>query len=172
MSSLWTPSGEHPVGRDPSPTERTPADTDPDPTVDTDSDPAADPSVDDVIAASLPEGVSLDDLSPEERARAEQMVTEMAEARERLLATPAAVIVANHGMGLYELAALHLAEQSPNLAEATVAIDALAALVEGLEGRLGEAEPTLREAIDQLRMAFVQVRSRTRTDAGADPAPD
>jgi hypothetical protein len=155
MSSLWTPSGEHPVGQDPSPTEPTPADTD--------------PSVDEVIAASLPEGVSLDDLSPEERARAEQMVTDMAEARERLLATPAAVIVANHGMGLYELAALHLAEQPPNLAEATLAIDALAALVEGLEGRLGEAEPTLREAVDQLRMAFVKVRARAKSDAGTDP---
>jgi hypothetical protein len=157
MSSLWTPSGEHPVGQDPSPTEPAPAHTD------------VDSSVDDVIAASLPEGVSLDDLSPEERARAEQMVTDMAEARERLLATPAAVIVANHGMGLYELAALHLAEQPPKLAEATLAIDALAALVEGLEGRLGEAEPTLREAIDQLRMAFVKVRARARADAGTDP---
>jgi hypothetical protein len=93
----------------------------------------------------------------------------MAEARERLLATPAAVIVANHGMGLYELAALHLAEQPPNLAQATLAIDALAALVEGLEGRLGEAEPTLREAIDQLRMAFVKVRARAKADAGTDP---
>ena len=58
----------------------------------------------------------------------------MAEARERLVTTPASVIVANHGMGLYELAALHLAEQPPNLAEATVAIDGLAALIEGLEG--------------------------------------
>ena len=149
MSSLWTPGGEYPVGGD------EPA-----------SEPAAppDPTLDDVIAASLPEGVTLDDLSPEERARAEQMVKEMAEARERLVSTPAAVIVANHGMGLYELAALHLAEQPPNLTEATVAIDALGALTEGLEGRLGEAEPTLREALDQLRMAFVQIKSSTGSD--------
>lgn len=158
MSSLWTPSGEHPVDREPSPTE---------PTTETEADPSTgtetDPSIDDLIAASLPEGVSLDDLSPEERVRAEQMVKQMAEARERLLATPAAVVVANHGMGLYELAALHLAQQPPNLGEATMAIDALAALVKGLEGRLGEAEPTLREAIDQLRMAFVQVKSRPQS---------
>jgi hypothetical protein len=52
-----------------------------------------------------------------------------------------------------------------------LAIDALAALVEGLEGRLGEAEPTLREAIDQLRMAFVKVRARAKADAGTDPGP-
>jgi len=154
MSSLWTPSGEHPVDTDPAPSEPTdPADQ-------------TEPAVDDIIAASLPEGVSLEDLSPEERARAEQMVGEMAEARERLVATPAAVIVANHGMGLYELAALHLAEQDPDLTEATVAIDGLTAIVEGLEGRLGEAEATLREALDQIRMAFEQVKSRV--SAGAD----
>jgi len=149
MSSLWTPGGEHPVGDDQPPSE-----------------PAAppDPTLDDVIAASLPEGVTLDDLSPEERARAEQMVKEMAEARERLISTPAAVIVANHAMGLYELGALHLAEQPPNLAEATVAIDALAALSESLEGRLGDAEPTLRDALDQLRMAFVQIKAATGAD--------
>lgn len=148
MSTLWTPSGEHPVDKGPAPSK---AD---------DRDDPPDSSVDDMIAASLPEGVSLEDLSPEERARAEEMVSEMAEARERLVSTPASVIVANHGMGLYELAALHLAEQDPDLAEVTVAIDALTAIVEKLEGRLGEAEATLREALDQIRMAFVQVKSR------------
>lgn len=148
MSTLWTPSGEHPVDKEPAPS--TPDDRDDPP----------DSSVDDMIAASLPEGVSLEDLSPEERARAEEMVSEMAEARERLVSTPASVIVANHGMGLYELAALHLAEQDPDLAEVTLAIDALTAIVDKLEGRLGEAEATLREALDQIRMAFVQVKSR------------
>ena len=82
----------------------------------------------------------------------------MAEARARLLETPAAMIVANHGMGLYELAALHLSQEKPNFTEATVAIDGLAAIVEKLEGRLGEAEATLREALDQLRMVFVQLK--------------
>ncbi len=152
MSTLWTPSGEHPVDKEPAPSN-------PD-----DRDDPPDSSVDDIIAASLPEGVSLEDLSPEERARAEEMVSEMAEARERLLSTPASVIVANHGMGLYELAALHLAEQNPDLAEATVAIDGLTAIVDKLEGRLGEGEATLREALDQIRMAFVQVKSRVPAD--------
>ena len=92
------------------------------------------------------------------------MVSEMAEARERLLSTPASVIVANHGMGLYELAALHLAEQNPDLAEATLAIDGLTAIVDKLEGRLGEAEATLREALDQIRMAFVHVKSQVLDD--------
>ena len=87
------------------------------------------------------------------------MVREMAEARGRLLETPAAMIVANHGMGLYELAAIHLSQETPNFTEATVAIDGLAAIVEKLEGRLGDAEPTLREALEQLQMVFVQLKS-------------
>jgi hypothetical protein len=146
MSSLWTPGGEHPVDR--SAPSSAPVD-----------EPTTDPSLDDEIAAALPEGVRLDDLSPEERARAEEMVGEMAEARSRLLETPAAMIVANHGMGLYELAALHLSQETPDFTQATVAIDGLAAIVEGLEGRLGDAEPTLKEALDQLRMAFVQLKN-------------
>lgn len=147
MSSLWTPGGEHPVDRN-EPTEP------PRPTAD------GDPSLDDEIAAALPEGMSLADLSPEERAQAEDMVKEMAEARSRLLETPAAMIVANHGMGLYELAALHLSQEKPDFTQATVAIDGLAALVESLQGRLGEAEPTLNEALDQLRMAYVQLKGQ------------
>ena len=150
MSSLWTPGGEHPVDREPAagaPGGPSSAPSD------------ADPTLDDEIAAALPEGVTLDDLSPEERARAEQMVKEMAEARERLVQTPASTIIANHAMGLYELAALHLSQQQPDFTQATLAIDALAAVVEGLSGRLDEAEPTLNEALAQLRMAFVQLKN-------------
>ncbi len=155
MSSLWTPGGEHPVNPDPSP---------PSPDGSTTGAPAADPSLDDEIAAALPDGVRLDDLSPEERARAEEMVREMADARVRLLETPAAMIVANHGMGLYELAALHLSQERPDFAQATVAIDALSAIVDTLEGRLGEAEPTLRETRDQLRLVFVQLKNQSAPD--------
>ena len=32
-------------------------------------------------------------------------------------------------------------------------------LVEGLEGRLGEQEPALKEGLTQLRLAFVQINS-------------
>jgi len=58
---------------------------------------------------------------------------------------------------MYELAAIHLSQQEPNLAEAGLAIDAMAAVVEGLSGRLGENEPTLREALGQLRLVFVEL---------------
>lgn len=82
-----------------------------------------------------------------------------------LASTPVAVVVANHAMGLFELAALHLSQQPPNLAESAMAIDSMAALVEGLAGRLGENEPTLKDALAQLRMAFVQIRAGSATPA-------
>jgi hypothetical protein len=99
-------------------------------------------------------------LSADEQAQLEAMQAEMAEVRQQLLEAPASVVVANHAMGIYELAAIHLTATEPKLAEAVLAIDALAALVEGLEGRLGDAEPTLREALGQLRAAYLEVRGR------------
>jgi len=62
------------------------------------------------------------------------------ELREQLLAAPAEVVIANHAFGLFELAALHLSQQPPKLDQARLAIDAFGALVEGLTGRLAEAE--------------------------------
>ena len=79
----------------------------------------------------------------------------MAETERQMATTPPEVVVANHAMGLYELAAIHLRQNPPQLNEASLAIDALSALVDGLEGRMGENEPTLREARAQLQQAFV-----------------
>ncbi len=148
MSSLWTPDGEHEVPRNPEPT--------PDGVPDA---PAADPNLDDAIATVLPEGMTLDDLTPAQRGQAEEMVREMMDSQTRLLEADAASIVANHAMGLYELAALHLSQHDPDLGQASMAIDALGAIVDSLTGRLGEAEPTLRDALGQLRLGFVQVKS-------------
>ncbi len=141
MSSLWTPGGEHPVEPD--------AATTPPPAPD-EVDPLA-------------------GLSPEERAEAEAMAVEMAAARQRVLEAPADMVVANHVMGLYELAAIHLSEPEGDLDAARLAIDAMRALVENLENRLGEAEPTLRDALAQLQMAYVQV-SQQPESAEADEA--
>ncbi len=161
MSSLWTPDGEHEIPREPeAPADPTPAATTPD------------TNLDDAIASVLPEGMTLDDLSPEQRERAEEMVKEMVDTQTRLLEADASAIVANHAMGLYELAALHLSQHEPNLADASLAIDALGALVDGLVGRLGEAEPTLRDALGQLRIGFVQVKSRTQSHDDPDPGSD
>ena len=99
----------------------------------------------------------------------EEVAEQMAALREQLAQTPAAAVVANHCYGLFELAALHLTLQPPQLDEAQVAIDALAAVVEGLSGRLGDNEANLKEGLAQLRLAFVQIRG---ANLGGDaPAP-
>lgn len=81
----------------------------------------------------------------------------MAELQEQLARTPAYRVVANHAFGLFELAALHLSLQPPQLDQASLAIDAMAALVEGLGERLGEHAAELSDGLAQLRMAFVQI---------------
>ncbi len=108
---------------------------------------------------------SLDDLGDDARAAAEELAAEMAEVRAQLASTPAAVVVANHVMGFYELAAIHLSQSPPNFREAVVGIDAMAAVLEKLEGRLGESEDVLRDARAQLQLAFVELKRQA--DAAA-----
>lgn len=156
MSTLWTPGGEVPVDRNPPPP---------------DAGPAEDPGSGEKAGAGAAAKADLDDLSPEEREQAEQMIRDMAEARERLLSAPAAAVVANHGMGLYELAALHLTQQPPNFSEAVVAIDAMGAVTGALAGRLGDAEATLNDALGQIRKAYVQLKSQAAA-SGEAPAAD
>lgn len=83
------------------------------------------------------------------------------DARQRLREVPAEVVVTNHVMGLYELAAIHLAATPPDLGQARLAIDAVGLLVEGLGDRIGDEAPTLMEALSTLRLAFVQVSGST-----------
>jgi hypothetical protein len=150
--SLWTPDGEHRVPRP----DAEPADQDHDHGHDHEHDHAADDG-----------GDPLAGLSPEERAQVQQMAAEMDEVRRQLASVPASVVVTNHAMGLYELAAIHLSSSPPQFHEAQLAIDGMGALVEGLEGRLGENEGTLRDALGQLRLAYVQLKNQ----AGAS-SPD
>jgi hypothetical protein len=132
MSSLWTPGGDHPVG---------------DPTGDKASDAALDET-------ELDELEELDEDEAEAALRAE-----IDGARQRLASVPAAQVVANHAMGLFELAAIHLSQAPPNLSEASLAIDAMGALLEAVGPRLGEHGPVLANALAQIRMAFVQVQA-------------
>ncbi len=81
------------------------------------------------------------------------------EVRQRLAEVPAQQVVTNHVMGLYELAAIHLSADPPRLADAALAIDAVGCLVEGLGGRLGPDATTLGEALSNIRLAFVQIKS-------------
>jgi hypothetical protein len=134
--SLWTPGGEHPVDRE---------------------QPDTQPS------AAQPDGPppGMEELDEEQQAQLRAMQEEMEEVRQQLLEAPASTVVANHAMGLYELAAIHLTAEHPKLPEAVLAVDALAALVEGLHGRLGESEATLQQALVQLRAAYLEVRQRS-----------
>jgi hypothetical protein len=84
---------------------------------------------------------------------------QLARMQEQLANTPVEVVIANHAFGLFELAALHLSLQPPQLDQARLAIDALAALVEGLASRLGEPEQQLKDGLAQLRMAYVQIKN-------------
>lgn len=100
------------------------------------------------------------------------MLAHLEELRQQLAEAPAEAVIANHAYGLFELAAVHLSLQPPQLAQARLAIDALAALVEGLEGRLGEAEPQLADGLTQLRNAFVEITAalrRSQAEAGQQP---
>jgi len=137
MSSLWTPSGEHfPQGEgDGGAPPRFP------PAGDTDvTDPSTEPS----------------------QAEAQAEVDAM---RAQLANTPAEVVVANHCYGLFELAAIYLSQTPPQLFQARLAIDGLGALLDGLRGRLGEAEPALLESLSQLRLAFVSLEGAEKSSA-------
>lgn len=123
MGTIWTPSGEQPVGD---------------------------------------EGDQ-----PQAAEESEELEAELAEVQRQLLETPASVIIANHAIGLFQLAALHLNQQPPNLVDAQLAIDALGSLVEGLGDRLGPDEEALRDALAQIRLAFVQIKSA----GGQPPGP-
>ena len=99
----------------------------------------------------------------------EEMAARMAEFQREVLEAPAALVITNHCIGLFQLAAIHLEAQPPNLDEAQLAIDALAAVVERLGPRLGAEERPLQEALTNLRLAFVEVRGRA-AGQGAEPS--
>ena len=135
--SLWTPDGEHEIDR--SSSENPIADTE-----------------EDTNLEDLP---GFDELTTEQQEQARAMAAELAAARQRLSQTPAAEVIANHVMGIYELAAIHLSDETPKLNEAQIAIDAMTGIVGSLEGRLGENENVIKDALQQIQMAYVQVAS-------------
>jgi hypothetical protein len=112
---------------------------------------------------------SFDDLDSETADALAEAERAMHEARERLADVPAEVVVTNHVMGLYELAAIHLSASPPNLHQSVLAIDAVACLVDGLGERLGDEYPTMRDALNNIRLAFVQIKGQV---ASTEPAAD
>ena len=99
---------------------------------------------------------SLSETTTDSLDEAQQAINE---ARDRLAGIPAELVVSNHVMGLYELAAIHLGAEPPSLVEAALAIDAVGCLVEGLGPRLGPDSDTLVAALSNIRLAFVQIKN-------------
>jgi hypothetical protein len=120
---------------------------------------AATPLRDELSADTIPQVSSEDTESVVEDAQ-----NALNDARDRLAEVPAETVVVNHVMGLYELAAIHLGATPPRLGEASLAIDAVGCLVEGLGERLGPDESTLVVALSNIRLAFVQIKASTVAD--------
>ena len=121
------------------------------------TDETSEPDVEDPDTGAEASFDGLDDDAADARAEAEQA---MADARERLADVPVEVVVTNHVMGLYELAAIHLSATPPDLRQSVLAIDAVACLVEGLGERLGDDYATMRDALNNIRLAFVQIKGQ------------
>ncbi len=86
--------------------------------------------------------------------------------------TPAEFVVGNHAIQLFELARIYLTADPPSLANASLAIDAMGALVEGLDGRLGDDERTLADGLAQIRLAFVQLKAAAEGKEAGVPPPE
>jgi hypothetical protein len=168
MSTLWTPGGERTVPpRDPTGGGSTPSAS---------GGTAARPGTQPGAGSGTGPAQEGPKAGPGRGDQEEQAIRQLEEARRQLLSAPAEDIVANHCYGLFELAALYLSARPPALVKARLAIDALAALVERLEGRLGTHEPDMRDALTQIRLAFVQIQQAPATKSGettteGSPAP-
>jgi hypothetical protein len=142
VGSLWTPSGEY-QPRDGGASSPPPAAGGPPPG-----------------PGGPPGGDGGEGPSPEE-------IEALRDLHARLAATPVEDVVANHAFGLWQLSLVYLGvatppdEQGrvpmPNLPAAGLVIDAVAALLDGVGGRLGEHEQALRDALNQVQMLYVQV---------------
>lgn len=139
MSALWTPSGDQPSGNDPIGSD----------------------------GPGTPPGAAGDPGLAGDEATARR---EAARVRAELAQTPVADIVANHAIGLWQLAVLHLGLEhegaEPDLAQAKLALDAMASMVEGVVDRLDDHAEPLKQALTNLRLAYVNVSTR------ADPSPE
>ena len=147
MSTFWTPGGEKPI-----------------PTAEPEPAPGAAPG-------AAPGDVTLQrsaDTADPTEAEARELAELMA-IQAQILATPCAMVVADHCMSLYELAALYLSPDPPQLGDARVAIDSLAALIDVLGPNLGEHEAPLKQGLSQLRIGWVEAQDRMIKASGEQP---
>jgi hypothetical protein len=141
VSSIWTPSGEYRPSEEPEGSGIAPP------------------------GGGAPPGP--DDDAP--------VTTEELEAmrrlHEQLRATPAVDVVANHVVQLFQLALVYLgagaasedaaAEPVADLVQAGIVIDTMAAIVDGLGPRLVDHEQTLRDALTQLQLLWVEIADQS-----------
>jgi hypothetical protein len=136
VSSIWTPSGEYQPQDEP------------------DGAPPAGAAPAEAVA---PEGAEI----------TEEELEALRKVHEQLRATPAIDVIANHVVQLFQLALVYLgaggapadadAEPIADLVQASLVIDAMAAIVDGLGPRLAEHEQTLRDALSQLQLVWVEI---------------
>lgn len=153
MSSLWTPDGERPVP----PTDTgTPAAT---PTDHPNGPAGGAPEVSEALRTAASQlGVDLESMSPEDIAQLESEMAEMMRARREMAETPAADMVANHMMRLFDLTMIYLEADPPRFSDATTVIESFRAVLDHTGDRLGAHAELLNDALNQMQMVFVQVK--------------
>ena len=140
--SLWTPGGEHQVPA----TRRRPRPTG--------------------ELGDEPGGIDPDDLSDEERARLEAMAEEMAEVRQQLLRCRRRRSSPTTPWASTSWPPSTSPASRPTSPRAGWPSTPWAAWSRTCEGRLGENEPVLRDALAQLRLAFVQLQAAAGEGTG------
>lgn len=153
MSSLWTPDGERPV---PPRDTGTPAAT---PTDHPNGPAGGAPEVSEALRTAASQlGVDLESMSPEDIAQLESEMAEMMRARREMAETPAADMVANHMMRLFDLTMIYLEADPPRFSDATTVIESFRAVLDHTGDRLGAHAELLNDALNQMQMVFVQVK--------------
>ncbi|MEO9180877.1 MAG: hypothetical protein ABI298_04410 [Acidimicrobiales bacterium] len=77
-----------------------------------------------------------------------------------LKSTPASTVLGNHFFVLLQLAALQLSATPPNLNDAQLVIDTLAAMLQAGGERLGEHVELYRNALAEVQQLFVRASIR------------
>ena len=88
---------------------------------------------------------------------------ETAEEIEFLRTTPIETVVASHIFRLIQVAAVHLASTPPQLAEARLSIDVVAAIIQAGDERLGEHLDLYRNALAEVQQVYVRAAALPST---------
>jgi hypothetical protein len=74
--------------------------------------------------------------------------------------TPASTVLGNHFFVLLQLAAIQLSATPPNLTDAQLVIDTIAAMIQVGGDRLGEHVDLYRNALAEVQQLFVRAAAR------------